>query len=141
MIQSRFNNYNLRLYEIIKHYSSYCMSVFTNSHPGFDKDWFLMRWQKTLEQLEDKLKIQETNLTHLTRHNANMQKTIVTFVKNEKQLVADLNQVKVDTRAKDQKIAELELKLHEIIIKNEELVKENEDVNDKNTHLIRKFNY
>jgi chromosome segregation ATPase len=100
-----------------------------------------MRWQKTLEQLEYKLKIQETNLTDLTRHNANMQKTIVTFVKNEKQLVADLNQVKVDTRAKDQKIAELELNLHEINIKNEELVKENEDVNDKNTHLIRKFNY
>lgn len=52
-----------------------------------------------------------------------------------------LQQVKVDTRVKDQKIAELELKLHEINIKNEELVKENEDVNDKNTHLIRKFNY
>jgi hypothetical protein len=34
-----------------------------------------------------------------------------------------LQQVKVDTRVKDQKIAELELKLHEINIKNEELVK------------------
>jgi len=32
------------------------MSVFANSHPGFDKDWFLMRWQKTLEDLEEKLK-------------------------------------------------------------------------------------
>lgn len=116
------------------------MSVFTNSHPGFDKDWFLMRWQKTLEQLEEKLKKQEAKLTLLTRNNANMQKTIVTFVKNEKQLVADLNQVKVDTRAKDQKIAELESMIHEIKIKNEELIKENEDVNDKNTHLIRKFN-
>lgn len=116
------------------------MSVFTNSHPGFDKDWFLMRWQKTLEHLEEKLKKQEAKLTLLTRNNANMQKTIVTFVKNEKQLVADLNQVKVDTRAKDQKIAELESMIHEIKIKNEELIKENEDINDKNTHLIRKFN-
>lgn len=117
------------------------MSVFTNSHPGFDKDWFLMRWQKTLEQLEEKLKIQEANLTHLTRNNANMQKTIVTFVKKETQLVADLNQVKVDTRAKDTRITTLEQKLHDINIQNAQLVKENEDVNDQNTHLIRKFNY
>lgn len=116
------------------------MSVFTNSHPGFDKDWFLMRWQKTLEDLEEKLRTQETNLTQLTKQNANMQKTIITFVNREKQLVADLNQVKIDTRAKDERIFELEKRLVDIEAYNQELIASNEDVKDANVHLIRNFN-
>jgi hypothetical protein len=81
------------------------------------------------------------NLTELTKQNANMQKTIITFVKREKQLVGDLNQVKVDTRAKDEKIYQLEKKILGIQKYNQELVDSNADMNDANEHLIRNFNY
>jgi len=116
------------------------MSVFTNSHPGFDKDWFLMRWQKTLEQLEEKLKGYEESLTELTKNNANMQKTIIMFVKREKQLVTDLNQVKIDTREKDTRIKELESKVSDLNLRDQRLIEENLDIKDKNDNLIRKFN-
>lgn len=81
------------------------------------------------------------NLTELTKQNANMQKTIITFVKREKQLVGDLNQVKVDTRAKDEKIYQLEKKILDIQKYNQELIDSNADMNDVNEHLIRNFNY